>query len=214
MRTASKHAALIAFDLAALRAAVPAGTRLSNAILQLPVALTASTPISDVLDVRSLDQPWAETATWNTQPAPGASYARGGTLSESLLQIDLSALAMQWLDGGVAQTSVALLPGGPGVDVTLGSREGQRPARLIVQCEPQPAAKLTDPQARTARQEQAIAQLRAESSVPVSVLFADGALQQSAFDVIGPSRRRPRTRWRSGSSMRTRRCSARMTPGS
>ena len=145
--------ALIAFDAAALRAAVPAGTRLSNAILQLPVALTASTPISDVLDVRGLDQPWAETATWNTQPAPGASYARGGTLSESLLQIDLSALAMQWLGGGVTETSVALLPGGPGVDVTLGSREGQRPARLIVQCEPQPAAKLTDPQARNDRQE-------------------------------------------------------------
>ena len=48
---------LIAFDLVALRAAVPAGSRLSNAVLQLPVALTASTPISDVLDVRSLANP-------------------------------------------------------------------------------------------------------------------------------------------------------------
>ncbi len=96
---------------------------------------------------------------------------------------------MQWLDGGVAETSVALLPGGPGVDVTLGSREGQLPARLIVQCEPQPAAKLTDPQARNDSQEQAIAQLRGESSTPVSVLFANGALQQPTFDVIGPTRR-------------------------
>ena len=179
--------ALIAFDAAALRAVVPSGSLLSKAILQLPVALTASTPISDVLDVRSLAQPWAETITWNTQPAPGANYARGGTLSESLLQIDISTLAMQWLTGGVIETSLALLPGGPGVDVTLGSREGQRPARLIVQCEPTPALKLIDPQARNARQEQAIASLRTESSTPVSVLFANGALQQSTFDVIGPS---------------------------
>ena len=130
-------------------------------------------------------QPWAETATWNTQPAPGASYAHGGTLSASLLQIDLSTLAMQWLNGEVTEASVALLPGGPGVDVTLGSREGQRPARLIVQCEPKPALKLTDPQAHSDQQEQAIARLQAESSIPVSVLFANGALQQSTFDVIG-----------------------------
>ena len=94
---------------------------------------------------------------------------------------------MQWLSGGVTETSVALLPGGPGVDVTLGSHEGQLPARLIVQCEPQPAVKLTDPQARNDSQEAAIAQLQTESSVPVSVLFANGALQQSAFDVIGPA---------------------------
>ena len=74
------------------------------------------------------------------------------------------------------ETSLALLPGGPGVDVTLGSREGQRPARLIVQCEPMPATKLTDPQARNDRQEQAIVRLQNESSIPVSVLFANAAL--------------------------------------
>ena len=184
---------MLAFDLAALRSAVPAGTHLSSAVLELPVAplpsdtrtLQESTPVSDVLDVRAVDRPWAETATWNTQPAPGASYARGGTLSEALLQIDLSTLAMQWLYGGGTEASVALLPGGPGVDVTLGSRESQRPARLIVQCEPNLAQEQVDPQMYSDRQEQAIAQLRAESSISVTVLFANRALQHSAFDVVG-----------------------------
>jgi Zn-dependent metalloprotease len=187
---------LLAFDLAALRSAVPAGSHLSSAVLVLAVAppaatgrtLQESTPVSDVLDVRALGQPWAESATWNTQPTPGASYARGGALSESLLQIDLSTLAMQWLSGEVAEASVALLPGGPGVDVTLGSRESQQPARLIVQCEPDPAPEQVDPQTYSDRQEQAIAQLRAESSISVTVLFANRALQHSAFDVMGAGR--------------------------
>ena len=83
---------LIAFDLAALRSGVPAGSHLSSAVLAVDRApafnrqdAAESTPVSDVLDVRALDQPWAESATWNTQPAPGASYARGGTLSAALL---------------------------------------------------------------------------------------------------------------------------------
>jgi len=179
--------ALIAFDPAALRRAVPAGTRLSHALLQLPVTLTASRPVTDVLDARALDGAWAETTTWNTQPAPGASYARGGTLSDALLQIDLSALAMRWLDSGQAQTGVALLPGGPGLDVRLGAREGQRPAKLLVQCEPLPPVKQADPGAHNDKQEQAIARLRSESSIPATVLFAGGALQGSTFDVTGPS---------------------------
>ncbi len=179
--------ALIAFDPAALRAAAPAGATLTKAVLQLPVALTAATPISDALDVRGLDQAWDEAATWNTQPAPRASYARGGTLSQSLLQIDITALALRWLNGGVAETSLALLPGGPGVDVRFGTRESQSPARLVVQCAPQPAAKLTDPQARNDRQAQAIVQLEQESAGPVSVLFAAGALQHATFDVSGPA---------------------------
>lgn len=178
---------LVAFDLAALRSAVPDGSHLDKAVLQLPVTLVASTPISDVLDVRGLDSIWDEITTWNSLPAPGASYARGGTLSESLLQIDISTLAIHWLEDEGTQSSVALLPGGSNMDIALGSREAQQPARLIVQCEPTPAPKLADPQAHTDSQEQALARLRSESTTPVTVLFSSSALQQSSFDLIGPT---------------------------
>ena len=181
--TGGEARALLAFDVSAL----PTGTRISKAVLQLQVELTTSLPVTNLLDVRGLNQNWDETATWNNQPAPQGSYAQGGTLAESQLQIDVTALAMQWHNGVVTHTSLALLPGGPGVDVRLYAREGQIGPKLIVQCDPMPAEKLTNPQANTTAQEAAIEQLRSQSTVSVSVLFEDGALNFATFEVTGPS---------------------------
>lgn len=178
--------ALLAFDISAL----PTNTHVSKAVLQLPVALTTSLPLTDLLDVRSLNTAWSESATWNTQPTPQGSYARGGSLvnDNASIEIDIAPLVMQWLNGVVTQTSVALLPGAPGVDVRISARESnQQVAQLLVQCETPPAPPLDNPQPRTTAQDNAIAQLQSQSASTINVLFDDGALINASFDIAGPT---------------------------
>ncbi len=180
--------ALIAFNISSL----PTDTQIGKAILQLPVALTTSLPLTDLLDVRGLNSAWDENTTWNTQPTPQGSYAQGGSLlsDSGMVEIDISTLATQWLHGSITETSLMLLPGASEseMSVQFSAREtNQQQARLIVTCAETPTSAGGDPQARSNQQDEAIVQLQSQSAISISVLFDDGALINANFEISGPA---------------------------
>jgi len=176
---------LVRFDLSQ---AFPAETYIRSALLELPVEQAGTPPAGDLLEVRSVAGPWDEnTVTWNSAPLQPVVFARGGVIGDDqVIRLDVTALATHWATGQIAETSLALLPGGPGVDLRLSSRESQNGPRLLVDCSPAPQPRPADPQARAEAQAAGLQRLTGASSVTPRVDTDSGKVIFAEFDLLPP----------------------------
>jgi hypothetical protein len=121
----------VAFDLSS----IPPGSTVLSAALYLTITCGGNYTV----DFYPVTQPWAETVTWNTQPAYTASAAGSFTLTTSICTRVSSfntSLVTSWVNDPTSNYGVYLFPPSGAGQATFSSREGADPPILVIDYSP------------------------------------------------------------------------------
>jgi Zn-dependent metalloprotease len=179
--------ALLAF---ALGSSLPAGATIHKAELWLTLARApGAEPFR--IELRETAQAWSEAATWNSQPALGASYGQASYhTSQNILRIDVTAMATRWATGTISNTGLALLPVDLGTDLAFASRESTVAAntapRLVVSCTPTEGAAGADQAPSDKRQLAGLARIKLASRTRATLRLDHGALTFADLQIAAP----------------------------
>ncbi len=191
------------FDPAALTAALPEGSQIYNAIVELH-PIVEPTPTLASFAVWGPAGAWDEgTLTWNTQPSlttgfDSKFYSVSFTGSPTtVVQVDVTKLAMLWASGAVSMGQVALLPTTNGMAFAFASKEdscrsqqAMRPmapadwwqrASLVVNCTPPAPSAPGQPEDVETHSITGAHRLRAASLVTPTLHWGSGGLRYADF---------------------------------
>ena len=145
LAVAEGNTSYLQFDLSTL----PAGATVAKATLRLYVD---SVTAGGSFDVDQVNSPWSEsTLNFSNAPTPGAPVAGPVSVTAASLNefvdIDVTALVQDWVNGSVANNGIALVLYGTAGSYSFDSKENTNTSH-----EPELEIALTGPQARNARQ--------------------------------------------------------------
>jgi hypothetical protein len=118
---------LVAFDLSN----IPPG----STVLGAAIYITVTTGDNYTVQFYPVAQPWAETATWDTQPTYSVTSAGSFTLTTSActrVSSFSTSLVTSWVNDPASNYGIYLFPPSGAGQAALSSREGTYPPVLVV----------------------------------------------------------------------------------
>ncbi len=106
---------------------IPSNATVQKAVLRLFVSAPAA-PVTGTFSVYQINTAWAEkTLTWNNKPALGSVVGSPVSLGSSsylnFVEVDITPLVQQWVNGTVANNGVALVTTTSGASYSFDSKE-------------------------------------------------------------------------------------------
>ncbi|MGA9567428.1 MAG: DNRLRE domain-containing protein, partial [Candidatus Korobacteraceae bacterium] len=108
---------------------IPTNATVQKAVLRLFVS-APSAPIAGTFSVYQINTSWSElTLTWNNKPALGSVVGSPVSLGSSsylnFVEVDITSLVQQWVNGTVVNNGIALVTTTSGASYSFDSKEAQ-----------------------------------------------------------------------------------------